>query len=304
MKKIIVLVASIFTFATTVFAQEKMNLLMKDGSVVSYNVDDILSFYFTGAGQNPQIVENCGIAINDELALTDKFALDLTYESEVEYVMIGVYTPENYNEAIGDDAIVEELGINGVRIDKSTTIVTAGNMPEGKNLTVVFTGFNNQGKHGPVYRHQIQTHVEADQPKAVVTSCFFNSSAFLYTIEMDDKAQSFYLFEDISNNVELMQTAAFGMLWRQAIAANPTKGLYSTGTTITKQRPNGETQLYVATWALGQNSQYSGYIFEGLYDVSASGVMRRAYSLSNRGIEAYNKEECLKIIKDMNRIVP
>lgn len=300
MKKYIILILSVFAFAVSGMAQEKMNLLMKNGSVVSYNVEDIQSFYFTDGNQNQQLAENCGITINDELALTDKFALDLTYESGVEYIMVGVYAPENYDDAIGDDAIVSELETKGVRIDKSTTIISAAQMPEGKMLTVVFTGYNIEGKHGPVYRHHIQTHIEADEAKAVVTSCLYDSDNFIFSVEMDgSKAQSYYLFEEVGNNTEMMNTAVLGMLWRRAIATDPEKGLYNTGKTFTKPRPNGETQLYVATWALDFSSQYSGYIFDALYETNASAPMMRADLSNNKIIVGYNKEECLQRIRSM-----
>jgi len=300
MKKYIILILSVFAFAVSGMAQEKMNLLMKNGSVVSYNVEDIQSFYFTDGNQNQQLAENCGITINDELALTDKFALDLTYESGVEYIMVGVYAPENYDDAIGDDAIVSELETKGVRIDKSTTIISAAQMPEGKMLTVVFTGYNNEGKHGPVYRHHIQTHIEADEAKAVVTSCLYDSNNFIFSVEMDgSKAQRYYLFEEVGDNTEMMNTAVLGMLWRRAIATDPEKGLYNTGKTFTKPRPNGETQLYVATWALDFSSQYSGYIFDALYETNASAPMMRADLSNNKIIVGYNKEECLQRIRNM-----
>ena len=304
MKKNIIFTIMMLATALTGNAQEKMNLLMKDGSVVSYHVDNIQSFYFTDAGQKSQVVENCGITINDELALTDKFALDLTYEPGIEYMMVGVYLPENYSDSMSDDELLKGLLAEGYRIEKSTTVVTASNMREGTTLMVVYTGFNSQGQHGPVYRHQLQTHVQADEPKAVVTSCKCSDTEFLYEIEMDaDKAQSYYLFAEISNNWEPMHTAAFGMLWRQAIAATPTKGLYSTGNTFTKQRPNGEKQLFVATWALDNNSQLSGYIFDDLYSTSEPASARslmEAYLIGRKNIVAYNKEKLMTAIKNIN----
>lgn len=304
MKKNIIFTILILAAALSGKAQEKMNLLMKDGSVVSYHVDDIQSFYFTDAEQEPQVAENCGITINDELTLTDKFALDLIYEPGIEYVRVGVYFPENYNDDMSDEALLEGIIRQGASIDKNTTVVTASNMPEGSVLTVVYTGYNSQGQHGPVYRHKLRTHVQANEPKAVVTSCQFSSTKFIFNIAMDaTNTKSYYLFEEVSNDYPLMHTAAFGLLWRQAIATEPMKGLYSNGDTFTMQRPNGEKQLFVATWALDNNSQYSGYIFEGLYDASASSHIRslsKAYSISENNIKAYNKEELMAAIKNIN----
>ena len=231
-------------------------------------------------------------------------SIDLTYEPGIEYMMVSVYLPENYSDSMSDDELLKGLLAEGYRIEKSTTVVTASNMREGTTLMVVYTGFNSQGQHGPVYRHQLQTHVQADEPKAVVTSCKCSDTEFLYEIEMDaDKAQSYYLFAEISNNWEPMHTAAFGMLWRQAIAATPTKGLYSTGNTFTKQRPNGEKQLFVATWALDNNSQLSGYIFDDLYSTSEPASARslmEAYPIGRKNIVAYNKDKLMTAIKNIN----
>lgn len=299
MKKYLFLILS--AFAVSGLAQEKMNLLMKNGSVVSYNVEDIQSFYFTEGNQNQELAENCGITVNDELALTDMFAMELNYESGVEYIRLAIFTPDIYNDAIEDDALVAELEKGNYRYEKNTTIIAASQMPEGKDLTVVFTGYDDQGRHGPVYRHHVQTHIEADEAKAVVTSCQFNDDAFRYTIEMDgSKAQSFYLFEEVYNDYEWMNTAVFGMLWRRAIVAEPQKGLYNTGKTFTRNRPNGEKQLYVATWALDFSSHYSGYIFEGLYDVTTASIMRRANVTGTPNVVGYNKEECLKRIRSLD----
>lgn len=302
MKKYIILTISFFVLVLSINAQEKINILLKNGSVATYNVEDILSFYFTDAGQDSPFAENCGITINDELVLTDMFALELNYESGVEYIRLAIFTPDIYNDAIEDDALVAELErTNNYRYEKNTTIIAASQMPEGKDLTVVFTGYDDQGKHGPVYRHHVQTHIEADEAKAVVTSCQFNNDAFRYTIEMDgSKAQSFYLFEEVYNDYEWMNTAVFGMLWRRAIVTEPQKGLYNTGKTFTRSRLNGEKQLYVATWALDFNSHNSGYIFEGLYDVTTASAMNRVKATDTHNVVGYNKEECLKRIRSLN----
>ena len=301
MKKYIILILSAFTFAVSGLAQEKMNLLMKNGSVLSYNVADILSFYFTEENQNQELAENCGITVNDELALTDMFALELNYESGVEYIRLAIFTPDTYNDAIEDDALVAELERGNYRYEKNTTIIAASQMPEGKNLTVVFAGYDNQGRHGPVYRHHVQTHIGTNEPKAVVSSCQFDDNAFFYTIEMDNsKAQCFYLFEELYNDYEWINTAVFGMLWRRAITDEPQKALYNEGKTFTRSRPNGEKQLYVATWALDFNSHYSGYIFEGLYDVTTASAIRRANVTGTPKIVGYNKEECLNRIRSLN----
>lgn len=299
MKKNIVMVLAALFLTVAGNAQEKMKLLFKDGNVVTYNADDIKSFYFeTESGAQ---AANCEIAFLDELALTTEFAVECKYGSDTEYIMVRAYSEKAGLDNYGDEVLADDVANYGVRIDPSTTVITAYSMPEGSNITLVLIAFNSEGKHGPVYRHRLTTHVEADEPMAKVTECKYNDDEFIYTIEIDDsKVLSYYLFEDFVDNITIGNTAAFGMLWRKAIAADPDKGEYVYGKTFTKARTNGETMLEIATWAVDFDDQFAGAIFHDIYYID--NASRKAKGTQGQGIkiEAYNKDELTKMIKSVN----
>ena len=283
------------------FAQEKLKIELKNGQVVSYNASDVNRFYFEG--QTAPLAANCGITFNDELALTDELALDVTYESDVETVLVDIFSPSANLDAYTDDQMLSFLQNEGTQLDKSTTVITATNMPEGTELTVVLCALNSKGQRGPVYRRKMTTHVEAGELKAPVTSCKFNSTNFFFDIEIDDeKVLKYYLLDDIGDEIEIMNEAAFGMLFRRAIATDPERGVYYEGKNFTRPRTNGEKQLFVATWALDFHLNYAGYIFFGLYDAekASSRIMRKGTGNGEPVISAYDKTELMRVIKGMN----
>lgn len=299
MKKNIVLTVVALLLAVAGNAQEKMKLLFKDGNVVTYNADDIKSFYFEveSGGQ----AANCDITFLDELALATEYAVECKYGSEAEYVMLRAYSEKAKVDDYGDEVLVEDLVNYGVRIDPSTTIITAGSMPEGANVTLVLTVFNSEGKHGPVYRHRFTTHVAADEPIAKVTSCQYTSSEFIFKIEIDDsKVLSYYLYDDFNTALFALNNAAFGMLWRRMIATDPEKGEYVYGETFTRERTNGETAIHIATWAVDYDDQLSGVIFNDVFSVPDASRQTKKAQGQDITIEAYNKDELTKMIKSVN----
>lgn len=306
MKKLFITMLVMMTTCVWGQTQEKMKVELKNGNVVSYNVEDINRFYFVTEEQEEQLANNCEITLLDELALTTQFALEMKYGSAVEYLLINVYTPDANIDQAADADLAFDLKTNGSRIEKSTTIITGGDMPEGMDLTIVCAAYNAQGQRGPLFRHHLTTHKSDEELLAPVTSCKFNDANFFYTIEIDDsKVLRYYLFEDVGSGMELMNNAALGLIWRQGIAEDTHKGEYYSGKSFTVSRPNGEPQLYLATWAVDFQEKFSGNIFADLYyvpEASARGesLAVRKISSQMQKINAFHKEELLKRIKGVN----
>jgi len=304
MKKCFITMLVALAACTWGFAQEKMKVELKNGSVVSYNVEDVNRFYFVTEGEGEQLAANCEITLLDELALTTQFAMEVNYGSAVEYILIRAYRPEADADQANDADLVADLLANGSRIENTTTVITGGNMPEGVDLTIVCAAYDAQGKRGPLFRHHLITHKSDQELLAPVTSCKYNDQNFFYTIEIDDsKVLRYYLLEELGSGMELMNNAALGLAWRQAIAEDDThKGEYYSGKSFTTSRPNGEPQLYLATWAVDFNEKLSGNIFADLYYVNSSSARVESSSTRKKAskghtIEAFSKVELQKLIK-------
>lgn len=308
MKKRLFFALAVMVSCTISYAQEKMKIEMKDGSVVSYDVENVSRFYFTTESGEEQLAKNCEITLLDELALTTQFALDVKYGSEVEYVLTNVYEPEaNVDEAVDAD-LVADLIAGGNRVEKNTTVLTGSEMPEGMDLTIVLVAFNAQGQRGPLYRHHLTTHKSDEEPLAPVTSCQYNNESFFYTIEIDDsKVLKYYLAQEVGRDLTRINDAALGMSWRRLLANETQKPEYYTGRTFTADRPNGEPQLYLATWAVDFDGNYSDNIFSGFYhvedgDARKKGIYNNSSTVRRNAskrmtLTAYNKDELMKLVK-------
>lgn len=308
MKKKLFTFVALLVIGIASHAQEKMKVELKNGTVATYNVADINRFYFVTEEEPEQLAENCGIKIKDELSLVNDFAFEVEYEPEVEYVLCAVYMPNTNVDELSDADIIKDLTEKGTRLDKSTTVITGTNMQEGADLTFVYAGYNVQGKHGPIYRHRFTTHKQDEELMANVTTCKYNNENFFYTIEIDDnKVLKYYLLEELGFDLELINTAALGLMWRKAIPEDPEKGEYYSGKSFTTKRPNGETHIQIATWAIDFNEKYSGNIFEGVYHTTSA--TRSEANEANAGIRekeqktqtisAYNKSYIFNLIKNI-----
>lgn len=304
MKKCFITMLVALAASTWGFAQEKLKVELKNGNVVSYNVEDVNRFYFVTEEEEEQLAANCEITLLDELALTTQFAMEVKYGSAVEYTLIRAYRPEANADQANDADIVADLLANGSRIENTTTVITGGDMPEGLDLTIVCVAYNAQGQRGPLFRHHLTTHKSDEELLAPVTSCKYNNENFFYTIEIDDsKVLRYYLLEELGSDLELMNNAALGLMWKQAMAEDNThKGEYYSGRSFTTNRPNGEPQIYLATWAVDFNEKFSGNIFADLYSVSASSARVESSAARRKGnmnqtIEAFNKYELRNLLK-------
>lgn len=303
MKKCFATMLVVLTACTWGFAQEKLKIELKDGNVVSYNVEDVNRFYFV-TEEGEQLAANCEITLLDELALTTEFALEVEYGSAVEYILIRAYRPEANADQANDADLFADLLANGIRIEKATTVITGGDMPEGEDLTIVCTAYNAQGQHGPLFRYHVTTHKNDRELLAPITSCKYNDENFFYTVEIDDnKVLRYYLLEELGSGMELINKAALGLGWKQAMAEDDThKGEYYSGRSFTTNRPNGEPQLYLATWAVDFNEKLSGNIFADLYYVSDSSVRVKSSAARRNGsmvqtINAFSKVELQNLIR-------
>lgn len=292
MKKKIIAAVAFILVAATVMAQETMKIEMKDGTTVSYSVADISRFYFDDEAipSHDGIAPNCEVFFVDELVLPTQFALLVGFGSELEYVKVIAYHPEAL-DGLTDDVIIADVAANGASVDKSEMMITGANMPEGRHLVIACVGFNAEGKHGALYLHDITMKVAADEPLAEVTSCKYNDESFMFTIEIDDdKVLEYYLYYEVGDDVHVWSnTAEFGLLWKYAIEEDEDKGLYYLGDDFVVERPNGASQLFVSTWCLDYDQNFSGNIFWGLYNISRA----RAKNLSP--MMNVNEDEALLI---------
>lgn len=151
MKKNLLLMLVAMTTCITGYAQEVMKVELKNGNVVTYKVEDVNRFYFTTEVIEDEIAPNCSINVVDSLVFTEEAAFKFDYGPEVSYVKAKLFYSYVITDDVSDAQLATELE-SALSYDSSKPIIAWTSFNEGTSYTLVYAGYNANGKRGNIYR--------------------------------------------------------------------------------------------------------------------------------------------------------
>ena len=300
MKKGIMTMLAALAVCVMGFAQEKMKVELKNGSVVSYDVEDVSRFYFT-TEEGPSYADYCEVDIEDETVMTNDALFELDYGIDVAYARYLFFNSASDVRQLSDEQIVELVKTHSAsgQMEDGHNLLFKNNLEEGVEYAVALVGFNAENAHGAPVIHYFKTKVSAEQPIVNIVNGKYDKDYFYFDTEIDDdKVLEYYLLTETGDNLEFIQESAaiFGYAWKQKIREDEiAAGQNYIGSSF-KEARNGATALRVITWARDYELEFSGVIRENHISIQSSSrrhLAKKIEGTSPNGVMTLSKKELL-----------
>ena len=299
MKKNILMLAVLAVCGMS-YAQEKMKVELKNGNVVSYNVEDVNRFYFV-TEEEKDYADYCEVEIEDETVMTTDAIFELDYDIDVDYARFLFFKASEVRQ-LSEEQIVELVKSHSAsgQIEKDKNLLYKDNLEEGGQYACVLLGFNADNSHGAPVIHYFQTKVSAVEPIVNVVNARYDTDYFYFDTEIDDdKVLEYYMLTEVGNDLESIQESAaiFGYAWKLKIEEDEKMaGQNYIGKSFTEPRTNGANTLLVVTWARDNEVEFSGVIRENRIKTNPSSrqqVANRSIKATHDGTKTFAKAELL-----------
>ena len=300
MKKLFITMLVMLTTCVWGQTQEKMKVELKNGNVVSYNVEEINRFYFT-TEEEEKYADYCEVEVEDETVMTTDAIFEFDYDIDVEFVRY-LFFKANDIRQLSDKQIVELIKNNSIsgQMDKDQNLLLNERLEEGTEYALACIGINDEGKNGAPMIHYFRTKVASEELIVNVVNTKCDDNYFYYDTEIDDeKVLEYYLITEAGNNLEQTSEspAIIGYAWKQKIKENEEEaGQNYIGESFKSQRTNGFNSLRIWTWARDFELEFSGVIRENLLSINNTSRRRsieKPTKTSQNEVRTFSKEELL-----------
>lgn len=312
MKKIFITMLVVLTTCVCTHAQEKMKVELKNGNVVTYNVEDVNRFYFTTEAEEVY-ADYCEVEVEDETVMTTDAIFELDYDIDVEYVRY-LFFKANAIKQLSNKQIVELINAELIKnnsasgqMNKDQNILLNNRLEEGTEYALACIGYNDNGQNGAPMVYCFKTKTASEEQIVHVVNAKYDDNYFYYDTEIDDeKVLEYYLLTEAGNNLErtVESPALIGYAWKQKIKENEkAAGQNYTGTSFKEQRTNGANSLRIFTWTRDFDLEFSGIIYENILSTNASSRHRavvESIKACQNEVKTFSKEEiisCFQIKK-------
>lgn len=301
MRKCFIMMLAALAACTWGYAQEKMKVELKDGSVVSYDVENVSRFYFV-TEEKAAYADYCDVEIEDETVMTNDAVFELDYGIDVAYTRFLFFNSASDVRQLSDEQIVELVKTHSAsgQMETDKNLLLKESLEEGVEYAVAIVGFNAEYAHGAPLVHYFKTKVADEQPIVNVVNGRCDNDHFYFDTEIDDsKVLEYFLLTEVGNNLEQIREspAVLGHVWKSKIEEDEkAAGQNYIGKSFSIPRTNGANTLQVVTWACDHELEFSGVIMENRFSTDSSSrrhLARRTAGSSQNGVTTLSKEELL-----------
>lgn len=223
---------------------------------------------------------NLDVSPNNIITLSDGFAFDYNYGSNVKYYYVRAYLPTSLERKTDDEIIAEMSSDSSNRDTPSDGYVTSWkNLDPLTNYIVCTVGYNQEGKHGALKKTSITTKKGTNQALASIGDVQYNDNYWYWTTSVNGFVSKYYMWFITNSNLYSTTDAAIAWFFDKAMKTNPNDfSPIAQGDSWQRSR-NGGTIFHVATWALDVNGNFSGVIgrFAGVVNSAPGKSIKQNY---------------------------
>lgn len=222
--------------------------------------------------QEPGLDANLSVSPNHIVTLSDGFAFDFNYGSNVKYYYVARYLPTALERKTDNEIIAEMSSDSSNRDTPSDGYVTSWQKQNPSTEYIICTvGYDQNGKHGALTKTTIKTKKGTNQALASISDVQYNDTYWFWTTAVNGYVTKYYMWFITNSNLYNATDAAVAWFFDKAMKSNP--GDFSPiaqGDSWQRSR-NGGSTFHVATWALDTDGNFSGVIgrFRGSISSSA-----------------------------------
>lgn len=298
MKKHVITMMAALALGLAASGQEVMKLELNNGQVVTYPVENINRFYFEGAKQQEELAKNCEVGIADEVILTNGIAYELDLGSDVKEVLFG-WSDEGLEE-YSDQQIINGMKTAGKIA--SNKYIFFDNLQEGKDNYIFYTGLNESGQRGPLYRRYVKTKKASEELVVDIEDPMWYDNEYFY-VNLNIKGGDvfdYYAIADVEDDIEPIESlSVLGLLWKEEILQGKMTPYY-VSKQFSQARPNGENSIRIFTWARNTETDFSGVITGKIFNINSNTKAQKAHCnpLSNKPkLGSVSEEEMARLMK-------
>ena len=255
--------------------QEVMKLELNNGQVVTYPVENINRFYFEGAKQQEELAKNCEVGIADEVILTNGIAFELALGSDVKEVLF-CWSGEGLEEYSDQQIIYGMKTVGKITSDK---YICFDNLQEGKDNYIFYTGLNESGQRGPLYRRYVKTKKASEELVVDIEDPMRYDNQYFY-VNLNLKGgdvYDYYAISDVENDIEPIESLSeLALIWKKSILLGTQTAYYVSGQFL-QPRPNGENSIRFFTWPRDVNKEFSGIITGKIFRINSNVKAQKAH---------------------------
>lgn len=230
--------------------------------------------------QRASLIANCKVGFKELLTMTTSVAFKYDFDPNVSFFYAG-YLSVN---AAGwtDERIVETL-MNEDRFDPSSSEDTGlqgfGGMNSNTDYYLCAVGFNEKGERGELTKMKITTLKEANHyPWISITDAKYTSTQWKWTTEPNSYTSKYYmLFTDgayADYYALYLYEAEIAWIIRNGISTGDMEPI-ARGGSWNGNRDNNETSLYLATWGVDTENNFSPRINEFYATIDNSRALKK-----------------------------
>lgn len=236
--------------------------------------------------QRASLIANCKVGFKELLTMTTSVAFKYDFDSNVSYFYAG-YLSVN---AAGwtDEKIVTAL-MDEDRFDPSSSEDTGlqgfGGMYSNTDYYLCAVGFNEKGERGELTKMKITTLKEANHyPWISITDAKYTSTQWMWTTEPNSYTSKYYmLFTDgaYADYYGLfLYEAEIAWIIRNGISTGDMEPI-ARGGSWNGTRDNNETSLYLATWGVDTENNFSPKLNEFYATIDNSRALKKKVEKSD-----------------------
>lgn len=225
--------------------------------------------------QRASLVANCKVGFKDLLTMTTSVAFKYDFEPNVSFFYAGYL---NANAAGWTDEKIVDALMDEDRFDPSSSEDTGlqgfGGMNSNTDYYLCAVGFNEKGERGELTKKKITTLKSPNHiPWISITDVKYSSTQWKWTTSPNSYTSKYYmLFTDgiyADYYGLLLYEAEVAWLIKDGIS-NGTMEPIARGGDWTGSRENNETSLYLATWGLDTENNFSTEVNEFYATIDSS----------------------------------
>lgn len=207
------------------------------------------------------------VYISNQIVLSDGFYADLTFDKNVLGYVEGFYHADALDTKTLDE-IYEEVK-DGEHYSASHYDYTIVELPEANTeyvyCVIGYSGSGTVKQYGPMEVYSFKSRSSSNYCDAIVGSISYNSSKWSYTISKQQRCHHYWKVSETGSNADLLYSfpnVLLAKLIRDMQNESEVSGFdyYLNDGTVSEPRNASEESLFVYTWGVDDNNEYSGNI--------------------------------------------
>lgn len=232
--------------------------------------------------QLPAYESGCSVEFTDLTILARSVAFKFILGSDVNYFYVGWI--KSTSSGWTDDKIVQFLTDDDAKPfgrDEADQIVGMDGLVDGTSYSLVAVGFDSSGKRGEVTRHPFTTPVSKNSdPIVYYSDVAYSSTKWSFTTTPNGYTQKFYMIATDGLMADVLYYAYTDAEIAATIKDGIAEGKFSPFASNTRswnmEREAGATSLFISSWGVSADNEFSPVLNSGYWTIGSSSVMSKS----------------------------